>query len=95
MRTRLRMAVIGLAMLPAFAGCAVQDRTPDGITIIHNALHPQIASSEAQRHCARFGKSAVLVETAPAPPLPSTLFTRSSRSVFECMEAPSTPADGS
>ena len=95
MRMRLRVAVIGLAMLAAFAGCAVQDRTPDGITIIHNALHPQIASSEAQRHCARFGKSAVLVETAPAPPSPGTLFTRSTRSVFACIEVPSTTSDES
>jgi hypothetical protein len=95
MRMRLKVAVIGLAMLPAFAGCAVRDATPDGVTIVYNALHPQIADYEAQQHCAQYGKSAVLVETAPAPPSLDTLFTRSSRSVFKCMEVPLTPPGSS
>jgi hypothetical protein len=92
---RLKVAVAGLAVVPAFASCAVRDATPDGITIVYNALHPQIADYEAQQHCGQYGKSAVLVETAPAPPSLDTLFTRSSRSVFKCMELPSAPPGGS
>jgi hypothetical protein len=87
MRIRLRVAVIALVM-PAFASCAVRQATPDGITIVHNALHPEIADYEAQQHCAQYGKSAVLVETAPTPPSLDTLFTRSNTSVFKCMEVP-------
>jgi hypothetical protein len=82
----MKVAVIGLAM-PAFASCAVSEATPDGITIVHNALHPEIADYEAQQ-CAQYGKSAVLVKTAPTPPSLDTLFTRSNSSVFKCMEVP-------
>jgi hypothetical protein len=94
MRMRLQVAVVGLTMLP-LTSCAVREATPNGITIVHNALHPEIADYEAQQHCAQYGKSAVLTETSPAPPSMDTLFTRSSRSVFKCMDVPSTPAGGS
>jgi hypothetical protein len=95
MRIRLKVVVAGLAMLPCLASCAVRDATPDGITIVYNALHPEIADYEARQHCAQYGKTAVLVETAPAPPSLDTLFTRSSRSVFKCMEVSSASPGGS
>jgi hypothetical protein len=63
-RIRLKVAVIALAM-PAFASCAVREATPDGITIVHNALHPEIAEYEAQQHCAQYGKRAVLSKQLP------------------------------
>lgn len=67
------------------AACAVQEASPDDIAIVYNALHPQVAEFQAQRHCNQFGKTAILVETMPAPPSFETLFTRSSRSLFRCV----------
>ncbi len=81
----LRVAAIGLALTSVVAGCAVRDATPDGITIVYNAMHPQMAEFQAQRHCNQFGKTAVLVETMPVRPSVETLFTRSSQSVFKCV----------
>ena len=81
----LRVAAIGLALTPVVVGCAVRDATPDGIAIVYNAMHPQMAEFQAQRHCNQFGKTAVLVETMPVRPSVETLFTRSSQSIFKCV----------
>jgi hypothetical protein len=86
-----KAAAIGLALMPVLAGCAVREATPDGITIVYNAMHPQVADYEAQQHCGDYGKTAVLVETMPVPPSFETLFTRSSRSVFRCVPAAGPP----
>jgi hypothetical protein len=75
------------ACLVSLLGCAVRDASPDGVTIVYNALHPEIADYRAQQHCNGYGKNAVLVETIPVAPSFETLFTRSTRSVFRCMEA--------
>lgn len=80
-----RVAALIAGILAVVAACAIQEATPDGIAIVYNALHPQVADFEAQRHCNQFGKTAVLVETMPAPPSLETLFTRSSRSLFRCV----------
>ena len=80
-----RVAASGGGILAVLAACAIQEATPDEIAIVYNALHPQVAEFEAQRHCNQFGKTAVLVETMPAPPSLETLFTRSSRSLFKCV----------
>lgn len=61
-----KAAAIGLALMPVLARCAVREATPDGITIVYNAMHPQVAVYEAQQHCGDYGKTAVLVETMPA-----------------------------
>lgn len=79
--------VAGLALVPLLIACAVRDATPDGITIVHNSLHPQFADFEARQHCSQFGKTAVLAEIMPVAPTVTTLFTRSSKSVFQCVEA--------
>ena len=73
-----------MPILAVLAGCAIREATPDDITIVYNAMHPQVAEFKAQRHCAQFGKTAVLAETTPVPPSFETLFTRSSRSLFRC-----------
>lgn len=80
-----RVAAISVAILAPLAGCAIRDATPDDITIVYNAMHPQVAEFKAQRHCNQFGKTAVLADTRPVPPSVETLFTRSSRSVFRCV----------
>ena len=80
-----RVAAPAAGILAVLAACAVQEASPDDIAIVYNALHPQIAEFKAQRHCNQFGKTAVLVETMPAPPSFETLFTRSSRSLFRCV----------
>ena len=80
-----RVAAISMPILAVLAGCAIREATPDDITIVYNAMHPQVAEFKAQRHCNQFGKMAVLAETTPVPPSFETLFTRSRRSLFRCV----------
>ena len=80
-----RVAATGVLILAVLAACAIREATPDDITIVYNAMHPQVAEFKARRHCNQFGKTAVLAETMPVPPSFETLFTRSSRSLFRCV----------
>jgi len=75
-----------LVVLLVLAGCAVRHETPEGIVIEHNALHPELADIEAQKHCARYGKKAVLVKRTAAAPSPSLLYMRSRVSIYDCVE---------
>jgi hypothetical protein len=74
-------ATIGLLL----SACAVRHASPDGITIEHDALQPELAVVDAERHCEKYGKKAVLVKTTPEAPSPSLLYLNSSLSVFDCV----------
>jgi hypothetical protein len=75
-------AAIGLV-----AACAVRHAGPDGITIEHDALQPELAVIDAERHCEKYGKKAVLVTTTPEAPSASLFYLNSSLSVFDCVAA--------
>jgi hypothetical protein len=44
-------------------------REPEGITIEHDSKQPELAVIEADRHCAKYGKKAVLVKTTAEAPI--------------------------
>jgi hypothetical protein len=66
------------------AACAVRHAGPDGITIEHDSKHPELAAIEAERHCATYGKKAMLLTTTPEAPSASLFYLSSSLSVFDC-----------
>jgi hypothetical protein len=74
-------AILGLLL----AGCAVRHASPEGITIEHDAKQPELAVIEADRHCAKYGKKAVLVKTTAEAPSASLFYLSSSLSVFDCV----------
>ena len=77
-----------LAMAPTtllLAACAVRHASPEGITIEHDAKQPELAVIEADRHCAKYGKKAVLVKTTAEAPSASLFYLSSSLSVFDCV----------
>ena len=75
--------LLGVGLL--LAGCAVRHESPDGITIEHDAYQPELATVEAQEHCAQYGKKAVLVGTSPAAPSSSLLYLESRISMYDCV----------
>jgi hypothetical protein len=75
------MATIGLLL----SACAIRHASPDGITIEHDTLQPELAVVDAERHCAKYGKKAVLVTTTPEAPSASLFYLNSSLSVFDCV----------
>lgn len=80
----MRLAVL-LGVVLWLAGCAVRHESPDGITIEHDALQPELATVEANEHCAKYGKKAVLVATSPPAPSRSLLYLDSSLSMYNCV----------
>jgi hypothetical protein len=87
-----RMAHGQLCRYPAMAvttlllaACAVRHASPEGITIEHDAKQPELAVIEADRHCAKYGKKAVLIKTTPEAPSASLFYLSSSLSVFDCV----------
>jgi len=78
-------ALIIAGFLLWIAACAVRDESPDGITIEHDAYQPELAVIDAQEHCEKFGKKAVLVSTSPPEPTASMFYLNSSKSVFDCV----------
>ncbi|MGH6895447.1 MAG: hypothetical protein ACREJ5_02705 [Geminicoccaceae bacterium] len=75
------VAAIGLLL----SACAVRHASPEGITIEHDTLQPELAVVDAERHCARYGKKAVLVKTTAEAPSASLFYLSSSLSVFDCV----------
>jgi hypothetical protein len=75
--------VVMLGML--LAACAVRHASSEGITIEHDAKQPELAVIDAERHCAQYGKKAVLVKTTPEAPSASLFYLSSSLSVFDCV----------
>jgi hypothetical protein len=75
----------GLMLGLLLAACAVRHASPEGITIEHDAKQPELAVIEADRHCARYGKKAVLAKTTPEAPSASLFYLSSSLSVFDCV----------
>jgi hypothetical protein len=67
------------------AACAVRNESPDSITIEHDTFQPELAAIEAEKHCAKYSKKAVLVKTTPEPPNASLVYLHSSLSVFDCV----------
>lgn len=80
----MRLAIL-LGGVLWIAGCAVRHESPDGITIEHDAFQPELAAVDAQEHCAKYGKKAVLVNTSPPAPSASLLYLNSSLSMFDCV----------
>jgi hypothetical protein len=78
-------SVVLLGVAFWLAGCAVRHESPDGITIEHDAYQPELAAVDAQEHCAKYGKKAVLVKTSPPAPSRSLLYLNSSLSMFDCV----------
>jgi hypothetical protein len=78
-------SVVLIGVIVLLAACAVRRASPDGITIEHDALQPELAAAEAREHCAQYGKKAVLVTTTPAAPSPALLYLNSSLSVYDCV----------
>ena len=74
-------AAIGLLL----SACAVRHASPDGITIEHDALQPELAAVDAERHCAKYDKKAVWVKTTGEAPSASLFYLNSSLSVFDCV----------
>jgi hypothetical protein len=87
-----RLGLLGAVACLFLAGCTTTEKSPDGITIEFNALHPGVAQLEANQHCQQFGKQAILVSTQAGTPSIATLFTRTSVSTFECVG--SVPIEG-
>ena len=77
------LLVAGLLLL--LAGCAVRHASPEGITIEHDAFQPELAVIDANKHCDKYGKKAVLVKTTPPAPSRSLFYLNSSLSVFDCV----------
>jgi hypothetical protein len=75
-------AAIGLLL----SACAVRLASPEGITIEHDALQPELAVIDAERHCEKYGEKAVLVKTTPEAPSASLFYLNSSLSVFDCVQ---------
>jgi hypothetical protein len=73
-----------LAIGTLLAACAVRHASPEGITIEHDSKQPELAVVEADRHCAKYGKQAKLVQTTAGAPSASR-FHLSSSSVFDCV----------
>jgi hypothetical protein len=86
---RNRRPVRSLALAAAsgllLAACAVRHASPEGITIEHDALQPELAVIDAERHCEKYGKKAVLVKTTAEAPSASLFYLNSSVSVFDCV----------
>jgi hypothetical protein len=78
--------VLALAAGVSISGCSVENATREGITVAFNAYHPELAQREATRHCAQFGRKAVLVSSEPGTPSLSSLFTRQTVNVYQCVE---------
>lgn len=76
------LVVVGLSL----AACAVRDSNPDRITIEHLARQPLPAQQQAQRHCARSGRKAVLESESAVAPSGSFLLFRSQTSTFVCVD---------
>lgn len=75
--------LVGLALW--LSGCAVRKASPEGITIEHDALQPELAAADAEEHCAQYGKKAVLASTSPPAPSAAFLFLNSSVSTYDCV----------
>jgi hypothetical protein len=78
------LAVAATTLLLVSA-CAVRHASPEGITIEHDARQPELAVVDAERHCAKYGKKAVLVKTTAEAPSASLFYLSSSLSVFDCV----------
>jgi hypothetical protein len=83
---RPAVAALMIAVAAGVGGCTVENASPDGITVEFNAYHPEFAQREAVRHCAQFGRKAVLVSSEPGTPSLSSLFTRQTVNVYQCVE---------
>ena len=80
-RPRAIAVAIGLLL----SACAVRHASPDGITIEHDTRQPELAAIDAERHCASYGKNAVLVKTTAEAPSASLFYLNSSLSVLDCV----------
>ena len=79
---RIPIIVLGLAL----CACAVRESSPDRITIEHSAPQPLPAQRQAEQHCAKFGKRAVLESQTPVAPSPNFLNFRTRTSTFACVD---------
>jgi hypothetical protein len=80
----MRVAVV-VGLVLGLVGCAVRHASPDGITIEHDALQPELAEVDAREHCAQYGKKAVLVKTTAPAPSSALLYLNSSLSMYDCV----------
>jgi len=79
MDIRLFLAIPMLALL---AACSTQQADATGIVIQHSAAHAGGAQWQADRHCAQFGKKALLAQKAPKQ---SDYLVETNVSVFDCV----------
>jgi hypothetical protein len=84
-RQPVRSLAIAAAIGLLLSACAVRHASPEGITIEHDTLQPELAAIDAERHCAKYGKKAVLVRTTAEAPSASLFYLSSSLSVFDCV----------
>lgn len=78
-----RHIIILLAGTVMLSACAVDSGDANGVTITHSARHAGGAQWQADRHCAEYGKKAVLVRKGP---IQSDNLVQSNVSEFECLD---------
>jgi outer membrane biogenesis lipoprotein LolB len=71
-----------IAMLGLLAACSTQQGDETGVVIQHSAAHAGGAQWQADRHCAQFGKKAVLAQKAPKQ---SDYLVETNVSTFDCV----------
>ena len=73
---------LAIAMLGLLAACSTQQGDETGVVIQHSAAHAGSAQWQADRHCAQFGKKAVLAQKAPKQ---SDYLVETNVSTFDCV----------
>lgn len=81
------MFIVVIALtLSALSGCAIENADADGISITHSAENNLLVQSQADEHCASFGKQALLVQRSP---ISSAYLVQTVTSTFRCVAPPS------
>jgi len=75
---------LAVAALLFVAACAASVSSPNGITVEHAATQPGVGQWRADRHCAQFGKRAVLVRKGPKQSNYG-LYPQTNVSEFDCV----------
>ena len=73
---------MAIPLLVMLAACATQQGDETGVVIQHSSAHGGGAQWQADRHCAQFGKKAVLVQKAPKQ---SDYLVETNVSTFDCV----------
>lgn len=69
-------------LLAVPAACSTQQGDKTGVVIQHSAAHAGGAQWQADRHCAQFGRKAVLAQKAPKQ---SDYLVETNVSLFDCV----------